>query len=85
MEDLLFANQHGREPVEALAARIGLDTDRFGACLSSPETHRRLSADVAAAMRDGVRATPSFVLGGTVYAGELPPELLRLAGDHHDH
>lgn len=83
MEDALFANQRDRAPVEALASRLGLDLERFRACLSSPETARRLAADVAAAVRDGVRATPSYVVGGTVHAGRLPPELLRPMGATH--
>lgn len=83
MEDALFANQRDRAPVEALASRLGLDLERFRACLSSPETERRLAADVAAGVRDGVRATPSYVVGGTVHAGRLPPELLRPMGAPH--
>ena len=83
MEDALFANQRDRAPVEALASRLGLDLERFRACLSSPETDRRLADDVAAAVRDGVRATPSYVVGGTVHAGKLPPELLRPTGATH--
>ena len=77
MEDALFANQRDRAPVEALASRVGLDLERFRACLTSRDTERRLAADVAAGLRDGVRATPSYVVGRTVHAGKLPPELLR--------
>jgi protein-disulfide isomerase/uncharacterized membrane protein len=76
MDDALFANQRDRAPTEALAARVGLDLARFRACLTSPETDARIAADVAAAVRDGVRATPSYVLDGVVYTGKLPPELL---------
>jgi protein-disulfide isomerase len=83
MEDALFANQRDRAPVEALASRLRLDLERFRACLSSPETERRLAADVAAGVQDGVRATPSYVVGGTVHAGRLPPELLRAIGATH--
>ena len=76
MDDALFANQERGEPAEAIAARLGLDTSRFRACLASPETERRLAADIAAAVRDGVRATPTFVVAGTAVAGRLPAELL---------
>lgn len=83
MEDALFANQRARASVEVLASRLGLDPERFRACLSSPETERRLAADVAAGVQDGVRATPSYVVGGTVHAGRLPPEFLRPMGATH--
>jgi uncharacterized membrane protein/2-hydroxychromene-2-carboxylate isomerase len=83
MEDALFANQRDRLPVEALATRVGLDLVRFLACVASPETGRRLAADVAAGMRDGVRATPSYVVRGRVHAGRFPAELLELTDARH--
>lgn len=76
MDDALYANQEARRPVDALARSIGLDVGRFQACLAAPETTRRLEADVTAGIRAGVRATPSFVVGGKVHSGELPEELL---------
>ncbi len=79
MDDALFRNQREGAPVEALAARAGLDLERFRACLSSPETERRLQADVAAGIRAGVRATPSYAVGDQVYAGQFPTELLQPA------
>ena len=76
MDEALFANQRERLPVNDLAARAGLDLRRFEACLSSADTARRLADDIAAAVRSGVRATPSYVVGGTVHAGRFPVELL---------
>jgi protein-disulfide isomerase len=76
MEDALFGNQRERLPLETLATRVGLDLGRFRACLDAPETERRLAADVAAAMRDGVRSTPSYVVDGAVYSGRFPAERL---------
>lgn len=76
MDDALFRNQRERLSPATLAQRIGLDLDRFGACVGSPETERRLAADVAAAIRDGVRATPTYLVDHTASAGRLPVELL---------
>jgi uncharacterized membrane protein/predicted DsbA family dithiol-disulfide isomerase len=76
MDDALFRNQQEHLPVVALAERLGLDLPRFRDCLSSPETDRRLGADIGAALRDGVRATPTYVVGRTVEVGRLPEELL---------
>jgi len=76
MDDALFRNQEERLPVRALAERLGLDLGRFRDCLASPETDRRLAADIGAAVRDGVRATPTYVVGRTVEVGRLPEELL---------
>jgi protein-disulfide isomerase len=76
MDDALFQNQGQSLPVLTLAARIGLDVERFRACLGAPETERRLAADIAAGMRDGVRATPTYVVGQMVRSGQFPAELL---------
>jgi 2-hydroxychromene-2-carboxylate isomerase len=76
MDDALFRNQEERLPVRALAERLGLDLGRFRDCLASPETDRRLAADIGAAVRDGVRATPTYVVGRVVEVGRLPEELL---------
>jgi len=76
MDDALFANQAAKAPVSVLAARIGLDVPKLEACLSSSETARHLAADIADALKLGVRATPSYVVEGRVFTGEIPPELL---------
>lgn len=76
MDDALFQNQRERLAPATLAERIGLDLARFGSCVGSPETDRRLAADVAAGLRDGVRATPTYLVGHTLSAGRLPAELL---------
>jgi protein-disulfide isomerase len=75
MDDALFANQKDRLPVQDLARRLGLDLPRFEECLRAPATQSRLDRDLSAAMRDGVRATPTYVAGGKSYTGALPPEL----------
>jgi uncharacterized membrane protein/predicted DsbA family dithiol-disulfide isomerase len=85
MEDALFANQREHAPVETLAQRVGLDMEGLRSCLASPDTERRLAADIAEGMRYGIQATPSFVVDGRVYAGRLPPELLPLAAGVHVH
>jgi protein-disulfide isomerase len=80
MEDALFANQREHVALETLTARVGLDMERLRSCLVSPETDRRLTADVSEGIRYGIQATPSFVVDGRVFAGRLPPELLPLTG-----
>ncbi len=83
MDDALFGNQASRQPREALAARAGLDAKRFQACLASPETERKLAADIASALRDGVRATPTYVVGRGMYVGTLPEQALPPPADAH--
>ncbi len=76
MADALFRNQRDRRPVEVLAREVGLDVARFRACLSAPETERRLASDIAAGVAAGLRATPTWVVNGQLYPGEMPVALL---------
>lgn len=71
MDDALFANQESKVPVDALAGQVGLDLDRFRACMTSPDTAARLQADLSQGVALKVRATPSYVVDGKVYAGNL--------------
>jgi protein-disulfide isomerase len=46
------------------------------ACLAAPATDARLRADIEAGLRAGLKATPSFLVGGHLYAGALPADVL---------
>jgi hypothetical protein len=76
MADALFRNQADRLPPEKLAERLGIDLRQFSECLSSPGTERRLAEDVASGARDGVRATPTYLVGKAVRVGQFPVDLL---------
>jgi protein-disulfide isomerase len=79
MEDLLFANQDAHRPIPELVRAAGLDEAKLQACIASPETDARLRADIEAAVRVGLKGTPTFVIGGRQYPN-LPPELLPARG-----
>ncbi len=72
MADALFDNQREGRPVETLAREAGLDAKLFAACLSAPETQRRLESDVADGIAAGLRATPTWIVNGVPYVGEIP-------------
>jgi protein-disulfide isomerase len=80
MDDALFRNQRPGLDVGAIAGQLGLDLERFRACLASPQTSARLQADISAALRDGVRATPTYVVGGVARAGQFPLDLVPKGG-----
>ena len=71
MDDALFANQAEKAPVEELARRVGLDLDRLRACLAAPETEARLKSDIQEGIQAGIRGTPSYVVDGKVFPGDL--------------
>ena len=76
MADLLYANQAAKRPVAELARAAGLDLGKLEACVASPETEARLRSDIEAGIRIGLKATPTFVVGGRAYPGQLPPQVL---------
>jgi protein-disulfide isomerase len=76
MDDALFRNQQAKRPVEEIATAVGLDLPRFRRCLVAPGTSARLRSDIDAGVRVGLKATPTYVIGGRAYSGQFPVELL---------
>lgn len=76
--DVLFNNhkQLGRQSLIEYAARLGLDTTRFTACLDSPEPRARVQNDVTEAAALGVDSTPTVFINGRLVKGALEPDLL---------
>ena len=55
-----------------LAKSIGLDMDKYGACMDA-DTHRaKIQAHLAEAERRQVQSTPTFVFNGTMVPRALP-------------
>jgi uncharacterized membrane protein len=80
MSDYLFLGQrrHNLSGL-ALAERIGLDLNRFRACLADARTAAHVSRDLAEGRRVGVWGTPWFQVGNAQFAGHVPPERLAFA------
>ena len=76
--DVLFNNhkQLGRQSLIEYAARLGLDTTRFTACLDSPEPRARVQNDVTEAAALGVDSTPTVFINGRLVKGALESDLL---------
>jgi protein-disulfide isomerase len=69
-----------REPFNlftGFAREMGLDADRFAACLLDPQRHARLEASNNMASRLGVRGTPTFFVQGQPVQGAIPLEMFR--------
>lgn len=60
-----------------MAARLGLDSDAFGQCLSSGKYAAQVEADYAETGRVGVTGTPTFVINGRTYPAILSTADLR--------
>jgi protein-disulfide isomerase len=75
-EDALFANQVAKRSIEEIVRAVGLDLDQLKACLASRATEERLRSDVEMGIRAGLKVTPTFVVGGRLFPGAIPPEAL---------
>ena len=63
------------EALIELAGDLGLDTTRFAADLTSPETAAVVAEHAALATGVGVTSTPTFALGGVPIVGAQPTEV----------
>lgn len=76
MDDALFRNQQEKRPLGEIVREVGLDPARYGECLRSPATQRRIEADVTAGIAVGVKATPTYVVNGVPLPGKLAASAL---------
>jgi len=74
--DSLFLNQpaHGQQgfsaaTLNAIAAKLGMNTGAFGSCLSSGKYTKQVDADYNIAVANGVTGTPTFIVNGKPYVG----------------
>jgi protein-disulfide isomerase len=81
LHDLLFENQtnltpeNAKEEINGFAKQIGLNTDAFDKCLSSPEAAQRVQNESEEARSIGVSSTPTFVVNGMIVPGANPQGL----------
>lgn len=84
MHDLIFERQRGwlsrsgqRERFETWADELGLDLPAFRECWERNPSNDLLDQNTRVARKHGVRATPTFVIGGRRIEGALTYEQLR--------
>ena len=58
----------------AFAEELGLDMDQFNSCLNGGDYRDRVLQDGSDAQAAGINSTPSFLINGTLYRGNLPYE-----------
>jgi protein-disulfide isomerase len=78
MHDAMYDDQSAlsSEALKSTAARLGLQTDRFSACLGDVSTTRSLDVDAKAAQELGLEGTPYFFINGRPIDGDVPAEKL---------
>lgn len=76
LHDALFADQKALAPerIADTAGRLGVDRDRFAACLESGRSKRRVDEDLAAGRALGLTGTPAAFVNGRLLTGAQPFE-----------
>jgi len=72
--DLLYSNQARLDPdaLQEHSRSIGLDEERFRACLESGKFVSPIEGDLQEGAKYGVSATPTFYINGVVLVGNQP-------------
>jgi len=74
--DRLFANQQALQDADLKkhAVDLGLDAEKFNACLESGKHKADIQADMAAGQKAGITGTPAFLVNGRFLSGAQPFE-----------
>jgi protein-disulfide isomerase len=74
--DALYADQSklAVTDMEATAARLGLNADKFKSCIETGKYTAEVNKDIADATKAGVNSTPSFFINGVAVVGAQGPE-----------
>ncbi|UCH22572.1 MAG: thioredoxin domain-containing protein [Deltaproteobacteria bacterium] len=78
MSDLLFSIARKMHQIDAkfLADKTGLDAKKLSRALYDPAIRSKLNKDIVDVLKLGVRGTPTFVVNGNTYHGQIPPEVV---------
>ena len=71
MNRAMYANPSKLSPADlaATAATLGLDVERFNACMASPESRAEVAKDMADGQALGISGTPTFFINGVMIVG----------------
>ena len=70
-------NKNPKSVFDGYVKRIGLDADKFNKCFDSRENVSRIEANRQAGLAYQVSGTPSFVIGGKMYPGNIDYDKIR--------
>lgn len=77
MHDLLYTLRDSSQIGTGWLAEVtGLDPTGLVRSLQDPEILRKLQEDLAEGLRLGVTGTPTYIVEGEVYIGQLPSHIL---------
>jgi len=75
------ASRDAGKTFRAQVERVGLNAAAWDACMSALKFAGRIQGSADEGLRAGVGSTPSFVIGGRIYAGVLPYDKIKALVD----
>ena len=81
--DYLFANARFTSSIDlrSLADEIGLDYEKLSRSIKNDVFRRKLENDIKDGLRLGVKGTPTYLINGSIYHGQIPPKILQQIHD----
>lgn len=78
MNDILFTIERGTKKIDLkkLAKLCGLDFKELAGSVNNPKFRHDLHMDIMYGLKNGIVGTPSYIINGQVYRGQIPPEIL---------
>ncbi|MBT8358205.1 MAG: thioredoxin domain-containing protein [Desulfobacterales bacterium] len=78
MNDVLFTISGNTKflNVKNLAEKVGLDSRALSYSTKDRTIRYKVKHDIAVGIKLGINGTPGYVIGGKVYLGQIPPEVL---------
>ncbi len=63
--------------LKKIAENTGLNSSTLAARIRAPETMQKLQQDISSGLKHQLIGTPSYVINGKVYTGQIPPDILK--------
>ena len=63
--------------LKKIAENTGLNSSTLAARIRAPETMQKLQQDISSGLKHHLIGTPSYVINGKVYTGQIPPKILK--------
>jgi uncharacterized membrane protein/protein-disulfide isomerase len=79
MNDRLYEAVDGTQmiAIQKMATQIGLDAGELSASLQHKPYRQMLMRDIREGLKHQIAGTPSYLIGGEVFQGSIPAEILR--------
>jgi uncharacterized membrane protein/predicted DsbA family dithiol-disulfide isomerase len=83
MSDIIFgiAREQPKIDIKKLAHEVGLDQRELSRSFFNAQIQHKLKKDILDGIKLGVTGTPSFVINGKLYQGQIPPQIIKTVLD----